>query len=275
MNTNLRSKDFRRMGLDALRGNWPTAVLTGFIASLLGAAVIQSSSGSSFKFEEYYSETEISNFFDGIFGDAFLALAVIFSIVCIAYAIFVIIVSGAARLGYASYNLNLVDGKPAKFEDLFSKMNRKWNGFCMNFFMGLYIALWSLLLVVPGIIKTFAYAMTPYILAEHPEMTANEAIGESIALMDGHKWSLFKLYWSFIGWGILVALPPCIVVLPVFLSGASLGKFVIAILAAIPLSAGSLFLRPYMEAAHAAFYRSIAPAKSEGEPIIEEKLPII
>ena len=275
MNTDLRSKDFRRKGLDALRGNWPTAVLTGFVASLLGASVIQGTSGSRFKFEEYYSETEISNFFDSIFGDTFLALAVIFAVIMFAYAIFLIIISGAARLGYATDNLNLVDGKPAKFEDLFSKMNRKWNGFCMNFFMGLYIFLWTLLLVIPGIIKTFAYAMTPYILAEHPEMTANQAIGESIALMDGHKWRLFKLHLSFIGWGILVALPPCIVVLPVLFTGASLGKLVIALLLAIPLSAGSLLLSPYIEAAQAAFYRSLVPAKDEGEPILEEKQPII
>lgn len=275
MNNYPRSKEFRRKGLDALRGNWPTAVLTGFVASLLSACVMQSSSVSRFKFEEYYSETEINNFFNSAFGEAFLVLAVIFAIVCFAYAICIAIISGAARLGYATYNLNLVDGKPAKFEDLFGKMNRKWNGFCMNFFMNLYIFLWTLLLVVPGIIKSFAYAMTPYILAEHPEMTANEAIGESISLMHGHKWRLFKLHLSFIGWGFLVALPPCIVFLPVLFSDAPLSKAIIAMLFAIPLSAGNLFLRPYTEAAQAAFYRSLVPAKDEAEGVeAEEKQPI-
>ena len=77
----------------------------------------------------------------------------------------------------------------------------------MKFLQGLYIALWSLLLVIPGIVKTYSYAMTPYIMSEHPSLTANEAITESRRIMNGNKWRLFCLDFSFIGWELLCSLP--------------------------------------------------------------------
>ena len=92
------------------------------------------------------------------------------------WAILQLIVGGAVRLGYARFNLNLVDGKDAAVSDLFSQKDRLWDGFCMKFLQGLYIVLWSLLLVIPGIVKIYSYAMTPYIMAEHPLLTANEAM---------------------------------------------------------------------------------------------------
>ena len=63
------------------------------------------------------------------------------------------------------------------------------------------------LLVIPGIVKTYSYAMTPYIMSEHPSLTANEAITESRRIMDGNKWRLFCLDFSFIGWELLCSLP--------------------------------------------------------------------
>ena len=94
------------------------------------------------------------------------------------------------RLGYARFNLNLADGRDAALSDLASQKHRLWDGFCMNFLQGLYVALWSLLLFIPGVVKAYSYAMTPYIMAEHPGLTANEAITESRRIMDGNKWRL-------------------------------------------------------------------------------------
>ncbi|MCR5587073.1 MAG: DUF975 family protein [Lachnospiraceae bacterium] len=74
------------------------------------------------------------------------------------------------------------------------------------FLRDLYIGLWSLLFVIPGIVKTYSYRMTPYILADRPELSANEAITESRRMMDGHKWDMFVLDLSFLGWQILSAL---------------------------------------------------------------------
>ena len=96
--------------------------------------------------------------------------------------------------------------------------------------MTIFITLWSFLFVIPGIIKMFSYAMTPYILEENPELSANEAIDRSRAMMKGHKFDLFWLILSFIGWMIL-----CI-----FTAGI-----------------GYLWLVPYMETAVAGFYEDV------------------
>ena len=93
-----------------------------------------------------------------------------------------------------------------------------------------FIALWSLLFIIPGIIKAFSYAMTPFILEEHPELSANEAIDHSRAMMKGHKFDLFWLILSFIGWGFL-----CL----------------------FTFGIGYLWLTPYMETSVAAFYEDV------------------
>ena len=259
MNNNLRSKDYKRMALDALRGNWKTAMLTGFVASLFGATVIQGSS-INFNFTREYPIEDMAS----LFGNAFGVFVQIFAMFAMILSIVSIIISGAMRMGYANYNLNLIDNKTAVFRNLFSHMNRKWSGFCMNFFMSLYIALWSLLLFIPGVVKSVAYAMTPYILAENPDMTANEAITESQSIMDGHKWDLFCLHLSFFGWGLLAALPVLLVIIPAaYAAQTSPDRYFIAMVAAIPLSAGFLFVQPYMEAANAAFYRNLTPKQEE------------
>ncbi len=67
----------------------------------------------------------------------------------------------------------------------------------------IYVCLWSLLLIIPGVIKTYEYRMIPYLLAENPEMSREEAFATSKAMMDGQKWKAFVLDLSFIGWEIL------------------------------------------------------------------------
>ena len=123
--------------------------MTGIAASALGATIV---SGTS-------SVTSNSNQSNGINFELFSQpnggrlLAVLLVSIGL-WAIFTLIVGGAVRLGYARFNLNLADGKDAAFSDLFSQKDRLWDGFCMKFLQGLYIALWSLLLVIPGIVKT-------------------------------------------------------------------------------------------------------------------------
>ena len=105
-----------------------------------------------------------------------------------------------------------------------------WHKVWGMFLMYIFIALWSLLFLIPGIIKMFSYAMTPYILEENPELTAGEAIDRSRAMMKGHKFDLFWLYLSFIGW--------------FFLGFLTLGI-------------GTLWISPYLETAQAAFYEEV------------------
>ena len=114
--------------------------------------------------------------------------------------------------------------------------------FCALFLVNLFTFLWTLLLIIPGIIKAFSYALTPYIIMDEPELTARQAITRSCEIMEGRRWKLFCLYLSFIGWGIL-----------------SLLTFGI----------GFLWLAPYMNASIAAFYED-ARAEYEAENSIEQ-----
>ncbi|MBQ1504250.1 MAG: DUF975 family protein [Oscillospiraceae bacterium] len=72
--------------------------------------------------------------------------------------------------------------------------------------MGLWVFLWSLLFVIPGIIKAYEYALTPYILANYPDVEAMEALNLSKRMTKGHKADLFVFDLSFIGWHLLSAL---------------------------------------------------------------------
>ncbi len=74
------------------------------------------------------------------------------------------------------------------------------------FLIAIYTFLWSLLFIIPGIIKWLSYSMTPYLLAEHKNISASEAIGISSKITNGYKGDLFMAWLSFFGWGILSAL---------------------------------------------------------------------
>ena len=69
-----------------------------------------------------------------------------------------------------------------------------------------YMILWTLLLIIPGIVKSIAYSQTVYVLKDCPELSYNQAIERSMAMMEGHKWQYFCLMLSFIGWILLVCL---------------------------------------------------------------------
>ena len=115
--------------------------------------------------------------------------------------------------------------------------------FCALFLVNLFTFLWALLLIIPGIMKAFSYALTPYILLDEPELTAKQAITRSCEIMQGRRWKLFCLYFSFIGWGILCLLT---------------------------FSIGFLWLVPYMNASVAAFYED-ARAEYEASPRDEDQ----
>lgn len=85
------------------------------------------------------------------------------------------------------------------------KQPHLWSNIGTGFLMNLYIVLWSLLLIVPGIIKSYSYSQTMFIKAENPNIPASRAIELSKLMMDGHKGELFYLHLSFLGWLILSA----------------------------------------------------------------------
>ena len=237
--------DFRRIARESLKGKWGIALGTGLVASLLGGTI--GSGGASFNANSAGVQQRLSSGeLDGIFySDAFrhlLPLIFIIGAILAAWSLVMLVLGGAVSLGYAKFNLNLVDGQPPRFDDLFSEFHRIWPAFCLHFLMGLFVVLWSLLFIIPGILAAYSYAMAPYILAENPDMTAREAIAASKEMMRGNRCRLFCLGFSFIGWTIL---------------------------AALTLGIGTLWLRPYEEAAHAAFYREVSGTARSAIPETE------
>ena len=88
------------------------------------------------------------------------------------------------------------------FSDMFNNFGRRLGGY---YWMGLFIYLWSLLFMIPGIVKGIAYSMTPYILADCPNVRAKDALKLSMRMTQGYKADIFVTLLSFLGWLILSA----------------------------------------------------------------------
>jgi len=237
------AEDFRRIARNALTNKWLIAVLVGLVAVLLGGLA---SEGPQVKINIDASNADVSFSFAGqnIFSTggglnsdiaAFIAGAFFFFIIiALVMGVIYFILGSFVGVGYAKFNLNLVDKKETAFETLFEYFSYWRTTAVMRLLRGLYVFLWSLLFVIPGIVAGFSYAMTDYIMAENPELTASEAIEQSKAMMMGNRFRLFCLQFSFIGWDIL---------------------------ATLAFGIGHLWLTPYKQAAYAAFYREVSGTK--------------
>jgi len=233
----MEASNLRAQARYALQDHWAIAIAVAAVAQLLGGLLVGSSflpevtqeipvfvSGirDFFYFLQEHLEEgmRVGNFTFGFRG-GILGLAAF-------------LLGGVLELGYAQFLLKMQGGEKAEFHDLFSQFDRFGTGFAQQFLRSLYVALWSLLFVIPGIVKALSYSMTPFILAEHPELTASQAIEASKQMMQGHKTDLFILNLTFFGWMIL---------------------------AALTANLGFLVLNPYQNAAYAAFYRQVQAEK--------------
>lgn len=114
-----------------------------------------------------------------------------------------LLLSGPLSLGLANVLLKVLDEQKISIELLFSGFEDFSRSFVAGLLISLYVFLWSLLLFIPGIIASFSYSMTFFIMQENPQLSAPEAIQASKRMMYGHKWRLFDLWFSFLGWFIL------------------------------------------------------------------------
>ncbi len=252
--------EFRYIARTALRGNWLTAAIVAFVASLLGGTV--SSGGVSVSVGgENNSQANWLSYLEPQILVTVVKILFILLILAVIGLIVSIVAGGAAKLGYARYNLNLVDGNYASIGDLFSQFDRLVDGFIMNLLIAVYTFLWMLLFIIPGIVKSFSYAMTPYILSEHPEYSPSYAISLSKEMMVGNKFRLFCLNLSFLGWGLLAAIPAILAVAALF---AGQIIFLPLILVSVILE---LFVIAYDEAATAAFYREVSGTEDQSDNI--------
>lgn len=155
----------------------------------------------------------------------------------VAGSVLAIIITYPLAYGFAILFLDLFrEGKPidiGKLFDGFKDFGRVWGTLIL---VAIYTILWTCLLIIPGIVKSYSYALTPFLLKDEPELKYNAAIEKSMGMMDGYKMKLFLLDLSFIGWMILSILT---------------------------LGIGLLFLQPYMNTARAAFYEDLKAELSD------------
>nr|AGS53866.1 integral membrane protein [uncultured bacterium contig00094] len=154
--------------------------------------------------------------------------------------VLVSVASGPFALGLAGYFLKRVRGEEFAISNIFDGFKRFIPSFLLCLFMYLFVFLWCLLLIIPGIIKSFSYSMAYYIIYDDPNVKPLEALKKSQVMMKGYKWKYFTLQLSFIGWGLLCLLT---------------------------LGIGFLWLVPYMYLSYANFYEDI---KRNQQPRIED-----
>lgn len=110
-------------------------------------------------------------------------------------------------VGFTAFTLNVARGIEAGFGDLFDAFGNFFRMLWLSILMSIFIFLWSLLLIVPGIIAAYRYSMAIYILLDDPDKSALQCIRESKAMTKGYKGQLFVLDLSFIGWMLLSMIP--------------------------------------------------------------------
>lgn len=214
----MEASEIRARARANLANTWVLSIGVAAVAALLGGVM----AGSSFL-------PEVREYREIITQGGAVSWRVGFTGGLLGLASFLL--GGVLELGYARFLLKQHDRQSLDFADLFSQFDRYGTGFAQAFLRSLYTFLWSLLLIVPGIIAALGYSMTPFILAENPDMTAGEAIRAAKELMQGHKMDLFILRLTFLGWEIL---------------------------AVLTMNLGFLALNPYMNAATTVFYRNIS-----------------
>ena len=219
----MEPKYYRDLARQNLSGRWLISALVCFISLLLGGL----NSSISIKYDS--NEQKILKYLMESYDwlrpiiEGFL----VFSLISLVISIFI---GCVIELGTKKYFLNQYNGQEHGIADLFSQFYNYGGAILLRLFTAVLLFLWTLLFIIPGIIKSYSYAMAPYIMVDHPDMSPNECIKQSKYMMNGHKFELFCLDLSFIGWDLL-----CI----------------------LSLGIGFIFLRPYKEAAKAAFYRNL------------------
>jgi len=167
--TTKTNSELRRSAREQLKGNWGTAILLCLIFSIICGAP-----GPIF--------TKVNPYIGQILG---------------------ILISGPLALGLNTCFLKLVRHEPFIFENLFDGFKNFSSAFIAQLLVVIFVSLWSLLLIIPGIIAAYRYSMVFYILSDNPEISAMEALKRSKEMMMGSKWKLFCLQLSFIGWSLL------------------------------------------------------------------------
>jgi uncharacterized membrane protein len=187
-----RYRDSVELKTDAkenLDGKWLVAIAVCLVAWLLVEA-FTSNNGANASYKYIMENGDFVRVGHG--GDPFKGLMSLVSL----------IIGGPIYFGVATYFLKLARNEPAEFTDLFLGFSLFKTNFIMNLLIIIFTVLWTLLLIIPGIIAIIKYSMAYYIVNENPGIGALEAITRSKEMMDGHKMRFFEMWLGFLGWFI-------------------------------------------------------------------------
>lgn len=184
--------------------------------------------------------------FDGRWGNAAVATLLYFVIImAISFVPYVGgivagVLGGPMALGFIMFIIAYYHRAPdAKVDTIFSGFKYFGNAFLLSLVQGIFVLLWTLLFIIPGIMASYSYAMSYFILAENPNMASLDAIKESKRIMYGNRWKLFCLDIRFIGWFLL---------------------------AIITLGIVGLWVQPYYMTARYLFYRDLVNPGADCAP---------
>lgn len=183
------NRQLKEESLELLRDNWLNALIVCFIVWFLAnsADVLQSRT-----VEEIYRNGQVIH--KTVEQKSSLLGMVNFFL------------AGPALYGLASFFMKLKREGQAEVTDIFLGLNKFGRNFLTSLLITIFVALWTLLLIIPGIIASYSYSMTWFVLNDNPHFTARQAISRSKELMRGRKMDLFSLQVSFIAWGLLAYL---------------------------------------------------------------------
>lgn len=197
---------------EILKVNYWRAVLVSLILMFIGGSAGSSASGASSSSSSSSGSLKdaLSSFDPTLIAAAIAALIAIFAGIFLVSLVLRILVFNPIVVGCQRFFVKCRSEQPAVGEIVFAFKNSYGNIIKTVFLQHLFTALWSLLFIIPGIIKSYEYRMIPYILAENPGLSSKGVFARSKAMMKGEKWNAFVLDLSFLGWYLLGTITCCI-----------------------------------------------------------------
>lgn len=212
-------EELKARAKEVLKTNYWMAFLVCFLAGILGGG---GSSSSGFNLNLNARDNNFSKIFNGNFENSFNEAMLVLIPIIFGIMIFVMIFALAWKIflgnailtGKNKYFLETRKGY-SDIKNLFYAFHSKkyLNIIKAMVWRDLFIFLWTLLFVIPGIVKAYSYRLVPYLMAENPMLKYDEAIKLSMKITDGEKGEMFVLDLSFIGWYLLGLLACCVGVL--------------------------------------------------------------
>ena len=248
-----RCQSLRQLGRNALRGKWRNGIMTMILYILcmtLPVLIFNQLFGmnmANYLTTEGYTYNMDAELYQQMYN-ALPQMSILSSV-------WVLLISGPMTLGLMIYFLASFRGHNVMVKDVFLGFERFGKALGLFLFQSLFIFLWTLLFIVPGIIASIRYSQAFFVLADDPNKSIRECMNESKFMMKGNKGKYFLLSLSFIGWMILASVPGSI--LTSIADTLNAGPAMLIVISAI----ASLLLAPvytYMYSTFAGFYEILA-----------------